>query len=148
MEIDPLVVQLSARWLGLNFETVSGPLGEEAAASGGAADGRFAVCVADGADWMARAVVAVQRERSVARAAVICLDAYDGAGQVPAYLQSSRFLRSCAALLRPGGVLLANVWLAAGGFDAFVRALREGFATVEQREVPGDDKNVVLVAVL
>ena len=41
---------------------------------------------------------------------VIFMDAYDGAGNVPAHLLTREFMVSCAGALRPGGAIVANCW--------------------------------------
>ena len=41
---------------------------------------------------------------------VIFVDAYDGAGNVPAHLLTREFMVSCAGALRPGGAIVANCW--------------------------------------
>lgn len=43
-------------------------------------------------------------------ALAVFLDAYDGEGKIPAHLQSPAFLASCAAILAPGGVVVANLY--------------------------------------
>ena len=41
---------------------------------------------------------------------VIFVDAYDGAGNVPAHLLTREFMTSCVGALRPGGAIVANCW--------------------------------------
>jgi hypothetical protein len=63
----------------------------------------------DAGVFMAEAAAAVAAG-TAPPAAVVLLDAYDGEGDVPAHLLSPDFLDDCAAVLAPGGVVVANLF--------------------------------------
>ena len=103
---------------------------------------------------------------------VIFVDAYDGAGNVPAHLLTREFMTSCAGALRPGGAIVANCWNGPPGSEGraklatFCEALesvesvqsesheseRDGERVKRQRMetylvvVDGQESNVVVVA--
>lgn len=81
-------------------------------------DARFRVLHADGADF-------VRTLR--AGADVLIVDGFDAAGLAPA-LASTRFYADCRRALRPGGVLVANVFSYDPQFAARRARLRDAFA--------------------
>jgi spermidine synthase len=80
-------------------------------------DARFRVVHADAAAWFGA---------SPAPADVILLDGFDAAGLPPA-LASDTFYRHCRRALRPGGVLVANVFTYDPAHDAILAALAGRF---------------------
>ena len=80
-------------------------------------DGRFAVRLGDGADWVARPGPAVD---------AIVVDGYDGASQV-AELATPRFYEACRARLAAGGMLVVNLWGNDRRFDEFLRRIESAF---------------------
>ena len=80
-------------------------------------DGRFAVRLGDGADWVARPGPAVD---------AIVVDGYDGASQV-AELATPRFYEACRARLGAGGMLVVNLWGNDRRFDEFLRRIESAF---------------------
>ena len=101
IEIDEAVVDVVKKQLRLNLVR----RGERAAkrAKLPVGDGRVYVEVADAYSWMARAAPR-------GKAALLVLDAYDGAGAIPAQLLTSDFFAHCVRALEPGGVVVCNVW--------------------------------------
>jgi spermidine synthase len=80
-------------------------------------DARFRVVHADGADYV-RALAA--------SADVLIVDGFDAGGLPPA-LGSARFYADCRRALRPGGVLVANIFSYDPQFGALCARLRHAF---------------------
>ena len=91
------------------------------------------------------------------RFALICLDAYDGKGEIPSHLKTRAFLRDARLCLAPGGAVVANCFDAPPGSRArenllaFCEALGgyvAGACAVRVRllKVEGQESNVVVVA--
>ena len=96
-------------------------------------------------------------ESQQSRFALVCLDAYDGKGAVPARLRARAFLRDARRALAPGGAIVANCFYgppgsrARGDLLAFCEALGgdvPGACDVRVRlvKVEGQESNVVVVA--
>ena len=80
------------------------------------------------------------------------LDAYDACGRVPAHLQAPLFLHALAAVLAPGGAVVANLFhgsaAARAACAAFAAALRAALGgAVHALRVCGHEDNLVLVAI-
>ena len=80
-------------------------------------DERFAVVQADGALWIR------EHEQSCD---VLLLDGFDSAG-LPESLSSQEFYEACARALRPGGVLVCNLWAPESRRDEAIRRMRAAF---------------------
>ena len=80
-------------------------------------DGRFAVRLGDGAEWVARAAPPVD---------AVVVDGYDGASQV-AELSTAQFYEACRARLAPGGTLVVNLWGNDRRFDQFLSRIESAF---------------------
>src|SRR5262245_23331178 len=80
-------------------------------------DGRFAVRLGDGAEWVAQ---------PVPPADAIVVDGYDGESQV-AELSTPQFYEACRARLAPGGTLVVNLWGNDRRFDQFLRRIEAAF---------------------
>ncbi|KAJ1632837.1 hypothetical protein T492DRAFT_904689 [Pavlovales sp. CCMP2436] len=115
----------------------------------------FELELADGAAALARLAAARARAGEPAGAGsarCIFLDAYDAKGRVPEHLRRAGFLADCAAVLRPDGVLVANVWDGPAGswqrkqMGAFARAAEAAVGPVYGVAVRGQEANLVLVA--
>ena len=100
VEIEPVVVELARRHFALPEESA-----------------RFSVRIADGADYV---------PAHPALADVILLDGYDAGDQVEA-LATLAFYRACRRALRPGGVLVVNLWGGSPDFDHYFSRLSEVF---------------------
>jgi hypothetical protein len=80
------------------------------------------------------------------------LDAFDGAGAIPAHLTSDAFLDDCATLLAPGGVLVANAFNCVAGSaprraaEAFAMRLAERVGPVASFSRAKSPHNVVFLA--
>lgn len=80
-------------------------------------DRRFSVVEADGAQWV--------REHAQS-CDVLVLDGFDSGG-LPDALSSEDFLEACARALRPGGVLVSNIWAPDVKRDMVVKRMRATF---------------------
>ncbi len=80
-------------------------------------DERFAVVQADGAAWI--------REHAQS-CDVLLLDGFDSAG-LPESLTSQEFYEACARALRPGGLLVSNLWAPQSRRDEAIRRMRAAF---------------------
>lgn len=100
VEIEPVVVELARRHFALPEESA-----------------RFSVRIANGADYVpAHAAVAD----------VILLDGYDAGDQVEE-LATLEFYRACRRALRPGGVLVVNLWGGSPDFGHYFSRLSQAF---------------------
>ncbi|MFV8752306.1 spermidine synthase [Nannocystaceae bacterium ST9] len=109
VEIDPVVVAVAERFF--EFET----------------DAHLRVHVADGRDYLASCD---------ARHDAIILDGH-GLHEVPSQLSTPEFLATTRAALRPGGVVVANVWGEAGSrhHECTLAKYRDAFAQVHVLDV-------------
>lgn len=82
-------------------------------------DARLRVLHCDAAAWLAQA-------ENSACADVLLVDGFDAAGLPPA-LASSAFYADCRHALRPGGVLVANIFTYDPGYVSAVQRLRTAF---------------------
>lgn len=100
-------------------------------------DARLRVLQADGAEFIRASHQAFD---------VLLLDGFGDAG-MPQHLCSERFYRACAAALRPGGLLVANLDHGDRDFAARLARLHAAFGT-PVLAVPGNDggNSVVFVA--
>eukprot|EP00241_Pyramimonas_parkeae_P002465 CAMPEP_0114242074 /NCGR_PEP_ID=MMETSP0058-20121206/9972_1 /TAXON_ID=36894 /ORGANISM="Pyramimonas parkeae, CCMP726" /LENGTH=453 /DNA_ID=CAMNT_0001354643 /DNA_START=132 /DNA_END=1493 /DNA_ORIENTATION=+ len=82
----------------------------------------------------------------------IFLDAYDGAGKIPEHLAGSEFLEACHRALRPGGVVVANLF---NGPETtkerqavmdFALKMEQAIGPVYSIKVVEQQTNVILVA--
>lgn len=80
-------------------------------------DARFQVEIRDGVEFMASSPEPVD---------VIMVDGFDSGAQVEA-LASQRFYDDCAAALRPGGMLVVNLWSSDRHFDIYLERIRTSF---------------------
>src|SRR5258706_8088752 len=76
---------------------------------------------------------------------IIFLDAF-GARDVPKHLTTLEFLQSTRLALKPGGVVVSNVWRPASNplYDAMARTYQEAFEELFILDVPGDVNNIFL----
>src|SRR5258706_7185827 len=76
---------------------------------------------------------------------IIFLDAF-GARDVPKHLTTLEFLQSSRLALKPGGVVVSNVWRPASNplYDAMARTYQEAFDELFILDVPGDVNNILL----
>jgi spermidine synthase len=76
---------------------------------------------------------------------IIFLDAF-GARDVPKQLTTLEFLQITRRALKPGGVVVSNVWRPASNplYDAMVRTHQEAFEELFILDVPGDVNNIFL----
>ena len=100
VEIEPVVVELARRHFALPEESA-----------------RFRLRIADGADYV---------PAHPAHADVILLDGYDAGDQVEG-LATLSFYQACRRALRPGGVLVVNLWGGSPDFDHYFSRLTEAF---------------------
>ncbi len=80
-------------------------------------DHRFSVLEADGAQWV---------HEHAQSCDVLLLDGFD-AGGLPEALSSQEFYDACARALRPGGVLVSNIWAPDNVRDSVIRRMRASF---------------------
>ena len=117
----------------------------------------FALRVDDAARYLAHLANAREGVEKRKRFALICLDAYDGKGEIPSHLKTRAFLRDARLCLAPGGAVVANCFDAPPGSRArenllaFCEALGgyvAGACAVRVRllKVEGQESNVVVVA--
>ena len=117
----------------------------------------FALRVDDAARYLAHLANTSEDEEKRKRFALICLDAYDGKGEIPSHLKTRAFLRDARLCLAPGGAVVANCFDAPPGSRArenllaFCEALGgtvAGACAVRVRllKVEGQESNVVVVA--
>jgi len=119
VEIDPMVVDVGARFFGLR------------------ADDHLRVHVADARPWLARAET---------RYDLVQVDLYQGGPYVPFYLITVEFFRLVRARLADDGVLMLNVFDASPGRElllAAVATLRHVFPSVMVRSRETDGNHVV-----
>ena len=164
-EIDPAVVAAAREALGLRdvLDVVVGAEGE--GDDDAPAAGRVRVTVEDAASYVRRASDRAANVRASgggsgrdasasasASASAIFLDAFDGAGAIPAHLTSDAFLDECATLLAPGGVLVANAFNGVAGSaprraaEAFAMRLAERVGPVASFSRAKSPHNVVFLA--
>jgi SAM-dependent methyltransferase len=163
-EIDPAVVAAACEALGLR--DVLDVVGAEGEGDDDApAAGRVRVTVEDAASYVRRASDRAANVRASggcsgrdasasasASASAIFLDAFDGAGAIPAHLTSDAFLDDCATLLAPGGVLVANAFNGVAGSaprraaEAFAMRLAERVGPVASFSRAKSPHNVVFLA--
>ena len=178
-EIDPAVVAAAREALGLRdvLDVVVGAEGE--GDDDAPAAGRVRVTVEDAASYVRRASDRAANVRASgggegngaprggarsspggsgrdasasASASAIFLDAFDGAGAIPAHLTSDAFLDDCATLLAPGGVLVANAFNGVAGSaprraaEAFAMRLAERVGPVASFSRAKSPHNVVFLA--
>jgi len=76
---------------------------------------------------------------------IIFLDAF-GARDVPKHLTTLEFLQAVRRALKPGGVVVSNVWRPASNplYDAMARTYQEAFEELFVLDVPGDVNNIFL----
>src|SRR6267154_2562663 len=76
---------------------------------------------------------------------IIFLDAF-GARDVPKHLTTREFLQVTRRALKPGGVVVGNVWRPASNpfYDAMARTYQEAFEELFILDVPGDVNNIFL----
>ena len=76
---------------------------------------------------------------------IIFLDAF-GARDVPKHLTTLEFLQITRRALKPGGVVVSNVWRPASNplYDAMARTYQEAFEDLFILDVPGDVNNIFL----
>ena len=163
VEIDPVVVDAARCELGSRFVLE----GERLPVDG---RGSYRVAVRDAAVHLRRLVrqQAADRLRTALlrgggrggeAAAVqtppqtaIFLDAYDGKGNIPAYLRSRRFLSNCHDVLAEGGVVVCNCFNGATGsaarasIESFVGELEAVIGPVFTVPVAAQPESLVLVA--
>ena len=170
VEIDPVVVNAARTELGCNFVT-----GDELS---GAGKGTYRVVTGDAGSHLRglaakrglakapfipflssskNSAAASPSRRTAASSApaelsAIFLDAFDGAGNIPAHLTRQGFLRDCEAALAPGGVLVCNVFNGRTGSKArraianFQRELERSVGPVATVPVLTQEESLVLVA--
>ena len=78
----------------------------------------FALRVDDAARYLAHLANAREGVEKRKRFALICLDAYDGKGEIPSHLKTRAFLRDARLCLAPGGAVVANCFDAPPGSRA------------------------------
>ena len=128
VEIDPVVIRAVRNHHGLNVPIRNAAMGVSPDWTGSAGDGPgVGVVVGDAGEFMSRAAAAVAAG-DAPPAAVVMLDAFDGDGNVPPHLMSPAFLDDCAAVIAPGGVVVANLFNGVMGSD--VRANVAAFAVL------------------
>ncbi len=176
-EIDPAVVAAAREALGLRDVLDVVVVGAEGEGDDDApAAGRVRVTVEDAASYVRRASDRAANVRASgggegngaprggarsgrdasasasASASAIFLDAFDGAGAIPAHLTSDAFLDDCATLLAPGGVLVANAFNGVAGSaprraaEAFAMRLAERVGPVASFSRAKSPHNVVFLA--
>lgn len=84
-------------------------------------DARLRVLHCDAADWLARSGAAGDGAYDV-----LLVDGFDAAGLPPA-LSSAAFYARCRQVLRPGGVLVANIFTYDPGYVSAVQRLQAAF---------------------
>ena len=112
----------------------------------------------EGAGQELRNVVAPDRggeaaaQRTPPPRTAIFLDAYDGKGDIPAYLRSRRFLATCHDVLADGGSVVCNCFNGASGSAAraaverFIGELEAAIGPVFTVPVSAQPDSLVLVA--
>lgn len=107
-EIDPVVLEAVRNFHGLpKLPKLPGPWGDKPV-PGNLPPG-VGVSMGDAGEFMERAARAVERGDAPA-ASVVCLDAFDGDGEVPSHLSSRDFFAKCDRVLAPGGCLIVNLF--------------------------------------
>lgn len=101
VEIDPRIIAVARSHFGVPAD-----------------DERLQVIASDGVDYL--------RDHTGA-ADVLIVDMFDGMG-APSGLYTPAFFDSCAAALKPDGVLAFHLWRTDRNFDAAVQMLRQSFA--------------------
>lgn len=99
-------------------------------------DERFAVWVGDGAQHVAD---------HPASCDVLMLDGYDEQCQVES-LATTEFYGHCRAALKPGGMLVVNLWSSDKGFNQCVQRLFDAFDGLVLCLPAGDRSNVIALA--
>jgi len=99
-------------------------------------DGRMRAHVGDGREFI---------ERYRQPYDVIFLDAFSS-DSVPAHLTTQEFLRAVRRAVKPGGVVVGNVWsrLSNPLYDSMVRTYQEVFDDLYVLEVPGAGNRILL----
>ncbi|KAK3258240.1 hypothetical protein CYMTET_32707, partial [Cymbomonas tetramitiformis] len=154
VEIDPTVVFAAEAYLGAPIQRVEGEsegwrMEESAAAdldqSGKSIEYRgVATTLGDAAAFV--------KSRAGIGAGCVFLDAYDGCGKVPPHLEKDEFLESCASALRPGGILVVNLFNGVPGsperqeLAKFARKLERIIGPTYSVKVEEQQTNVILVA--
>jgi spermidine synthase len=118
-EIDPDVVDVAKKYFGFRE------------------DERMHAYIGDGRQFIANARQADYD--------IIFLDAF-GARDVPKHLTTLEFLQITRRALKPGGVVVSNVWRPASNplYDAMARTYQEAFEELFILDVPGDVNNIFL----
>lgn len=119
VDIDPVVVRVAQEWFG--FEP----------------DWGMRAYVGDGAEFIGRV--------SSARWHMIALDAFSIDG-VPEALSTPEFFEDVRRVLRPDGVVVANVHTGNPAYEPMMRAYRATFEQVVELQVPGRAQRIVLAA--
>jgi spermidine synthase len=99
-------------------------------------DSRMRVHVGDGREFI---------ERYRQPYDLIFLDAFSS-DSVPAHLTTQEFLRAVRRALKPGGVVVGNVWSRASNplYDSMIRTYQEVFDDLYILEVPGAGNRILL----
>lgn len=99
-------------------------------------DARFQVWIGDGARHVAD---------HPASCDILMLDGYDAFCQVES-LATEAFYRQCRAALKPGGILVVNLWSSDGNFNQYVQRLFDAFDGLVLCLPAGDRSNVIAFA--
>jgi spermidine synthase len=118
-EIDPDVVDVAKKYFGFRE------------------DERMHAYIGDGRQFIANARQADYD--------IVFLDAF-GARDVPKHLTTLEFLQITRRALKPGGVVVSNVWRPASNplYDSMVRTHQDAFEELFILDVPGDVNNIFL----
>lgn len=119
VDIDPVVVRVAQEWFGFD------------------PDWGMRAYVGDGAEFIAG--------RSDAAWHMIVLDAFSVDG-VPEALSTPEFFEDVRRVLRPEGVVVANVHTGNAAYEPMMRAYRATFEQVVELQVPGRAQRIVLAA--
>ncbi len=117
VELDPEVVRAAKKFFGFQE------------------DQNMRVFVQDGRKYI---------EETTLRYDVIFLDAF-GAENVPPPLTTREFLQACRQALRPGGLVVGNIWSRASNplYDSMVRTYQDVFPTLYILDVPGSGNRIL-----
>ena len=159
VEIDRAVAAAARERLGVAYRRASSAddgAGDDFAAALETRPRAFDLRVDDAARYV-RLLAESNDDNARGQFALVCLDAYDGKGNIPAHLRARAFLRDARRALAPGGAVVANCFYGPPGSRAhddllaFCDALGgdvPGACAVRVRlvRVEGQESNVVVVA--
>mmetsp|Transcript_20309 Transcript_20309/g.53079 ORF Transcript_20309/g.53079 Transcript_20309/m.53079 type:complete len:419 (+) Transcript_20309:216-1472(+) len=127
VELEPLAIKAATEYMGLCTANPHLMVEEESSASGDTSSStapiersglEVNIHIMDACKWLD-----VRSDSASGQMSAIFLDCYDGAGLIPQAFRQRDFLQSCLSVLRPGGVLVVNL------YDGFEDDLPSTFAS-------------------